>query len=520
MKRNWIEIAIALGIVQGAMWSSGKLRQGLVVFAFLWIIGASLRRRREFKSGWKLAISPSLKMLSAAVLICGYLLALALLAGSLRNVGSIPEHFFGYLFKAFAQEWALLIFFFCLFEAIFESAKKSVLAAAISFALCHIPNLFLVLATLFGGIVLCEMFRRHRSLWSIVIAHACIGMTIMMTVPTDITRNMRVGVGYYDYIQKGALIVGAYLWWAVTTTTLVLLLGTIVAVLSSPKLRSKVRGLLQRRFAVLLLPLELFAIYFLYAIFTGGIQQNWWRVALWLFAPYVVLWVAKVEEARPSWWDAVALVFVGLPFDMMLLGDRATLTGFRRPLDWAMLALCATLSSLVIWPVYRNFENSRLSWSFSRRDAAEMFKNILMFGIPAVALGMALGFLPWQGAKGHSVGRVGWLLFLDLMKMLPVVALWEEMFFRGVILNILCRVFRKENCALAISAILFGLWHLPRNPPGVLAGIDPLYFKLAYVLIAGIAGLAYGRVYLRTRSIVWPVCMHGIFDAVMHTFFR
>jgi len=103
---------------------------------------------------------------------------------------------------------------------------------------------------------------------------------------------------------------------------------------------------------------------------------------------------------------------------------------------------------------------------------------------------------------------------------LPVVALWEEMFFRGVILNILCRVFKKENWALLVSAVLFGLWHLPRNPPGVLAGIDPLYFKLAYVLIAGIAGLAYGRVYLRTRSIVWPVGMHGIFDAVMHTFFR
>jgi hypothetical protein len=43
------------------------------------------------------------------------------------------------------------------------------------------------------------MFRRYRSIYSLAIVHAMLGVTIALTVPDSLLHHMRVGIGYLRY---------------------------------------------------------------------------------------------------------------------------------------------------------------------------------------------------------------------------------------------------------------------------------------------------------------------------------
>ncbi len=87
------------------------------------------------------------------------------------------------------------------------------------------------------------------------------------------------------------------------------------------------------------------------------------------------------------------------------------------------------------------------------------------------------------------------------------VALWggatvvapiaEELFFRGVLQTVLLRVFTRRWIAIAVSAVLFGLVHLPQ-PDSV----------PALILLAVLLGYAYER----TGSLVAPILIHALFN--------
>jgi membrane protease YdiL (CAAX protease family) len=71
----------------------------------------------------------------------------------------------------------------------------------------------------------------------------------------------------------------------------------------------------------------------------------------------------------------------------------------------------------------------------------------------------------------------------------------EEFLFRGLIQNTLERAIGRA--ALPIASIIFGLAHLP---------------DLRYVLLATLAGLAYGWVYQTTRRITASAVTHALVD--------
>ena len=73
----------------------------------------------------------------------------------------------------------------------------------------------------------------------------------------------------------------------------------------------------------------------------------------------------------------------------------------------------------------------------------------------------------------------------------------EEFLFRGLLQNVLTG-WLGARPGLAIAAVVFGLAHLP----------DP-----RYVLLAAIAGVAYGLVYQRTQRITASAITHALVDA-------
>jgi len=126
------------------------------------------------------------------------------------------------------------------------------------------------------------------------------------------------------------------------------------------------------------------------------------------------------------------------------------------------------------------------------RDVALAVAAFGAFAAVALPLGFATGFIAWhpQLALPHAAA-VPPFVFL-------AIALPEEFLFRGLIQNALERLL-SPRAALAVASLVFGLAHLP----------DP-----RNVLLATIAGAAYGWVYRRTGRVTAAAVTHALVDAV------
>ncbi|MCU4676870.1 CPBP family intramembrane metalloprotease [Catenovulum sp. 2E275] len=95
------------------------------------------------------------------------------------------------------------------------------------------------------------------------------------------------------------------------------------------------------------------------------------------------------------------------------------------------------------------------------------------------------------------------LLSIWAFKNLVLVCFGEELLFRGFIQTELAKW--HPNSAWLITAALFGLAHLP-------AGV-------AYAMVATMAGLLYGWIYLKTDNILYPILAHFGFNCLHLVFF-
>jgi membrane protease YdiL (CAAX protease family) len=90
-----------------------------------------------------------------------------------------------------------------------------------------------------------------------------------------------------------------------------------------------------------------------------------------------------------------------------------------------------------------------------------------------------------------------------------LVAIPEEIFFRGVLQNLLESRFGRGR-ALALASVLFGLGHFNKGAT----------FNWRYVILATIAGVFYGRAWREQRQILASVITHTAVDVVWSVWFR
>jgi uncharacterized protein len=122
----------------------------------------------------------------------------------------------------------------------------------------------------------------------------------------------------------------------------------------------------------------------------------------------------------------------------------------------------------------------------------------------AAALAFALGFAHFQVSK-----MPWWMIPLTFLGMLWVVALSEEFLVRGLLLQWLRDWTGREQTALIISSVIFGLAHLPfRGFP-----------NWKFALLATVAGWFYGRAYLKTGSIRAAMVAHALTNVTWRVFF-
>jgi len=113
-------------------------------------------------------------------------------------------------------------------------------------------------------------------------------------------------------------------------------------------------------------------------------------------------------------------------------------------------------------------------------------------------------------AAGLDGGEVAYQV---LVRVPLGTVLWEEVAFRGVLLAALTRAL-SPRAALAVSAAVFGLWHV-RPTLSALAANDladgPLLTGLAVLLgclLTSVAGVALTWLRLRSGSLLAPVLLH------------
>lgn len=97
------------------------------------------------------------------------------------------------------QQYALNGFFVNRLARFYGSEKDSRVpfVASLLFSLAHLPNLFLMAATFFGGHASAKIFLKDRNLYILGLAHGIIAFLLYRLVPTSIHHNFVIGPRYF-----------------------------------------------------------------------------------------------------------------------------------------------------------------------------------------------------------------------------------------------------------------------------------------------------------------------------------
>jgi membrane protease YdiL (CAAX protease family) len=128
-------------------------------------------------------------------------LALIMLAGGLllNTTRRMPADqaflaLFAYLPWGVLQQYMLNGYFLNRFDCALGPRASAWLTAAL-FGVVHTPNWFLMIVGVVGGWCATQVYRRHRNLYFLGIAHATIGFLLFVTVPDSISHHLNIGPG-------------------------------------------------------------------------------------------------------------------------------------------------------------------------------------------------------------------------------------------------------------------------------------------------------------------------------------
>jgi membrane protease YdiL (CAAX protease family) len=141
-------------------------------------------------------------------------------------------------------------------------------------------------------------------------------------------------------------------------------------------------------------------------------------------------------------------------------------------------------------------------WRLETGDWAEGAKQLVFFSAIGVPLGFAMRFIAWhprkEGIGGVAFSFAGILLF---------IAVAEELFFRGMLQNLIEKSITNKYVARGIASAIFGLSHIHHGFP-----------NWRYAILAAIAGWFYGTAWHNRRSILAAALTHAAVDTLWRHF--
>jgi membrane protease YdiL (CAAX protease family) len=214
----------------------------------------------------------------------------------------------------------------------------------------------------------------------------------------------------------------------------------------------------------------------------------------------ITIALSYAHPAKPDWRDFLVMALLGISVDLHLF-DKAWPVAGLSSMPKLLFVDAALFGYLVIRPI------GGIGYDFrpKLRDFRIGLREFLFFTPVAVVLGFALGFLHFHKTLANPLWfGSGWVFTLFF------IAVPEELFFRGLMLNMLERKIGTRNARL-VSSVLFGLAHFNKRTA---------WFNWRYVILACIAGMFYARAWLRTRRILTCSITHATVDTVWSIWLR
>ena len=250
--------------------------------------------------------------------------------------------------------------------------------------------------------------------------------------------------------------------------------------------------------------LLLLLLYLVYAEGTDSFELSpFVKLVVYVLLPTLILLTIREPEQRLLWQDVVAILSLWLPLDFRWMRD---VWGWpSHSLAYSMNSLLATGLAVFLFVCVRRLDDVGFHYYLQKRDGWIGVRNFLFFAPIAVPIGLLTGFIRISNGPPPY-----WNLALTGLGIFFLIAIPEELLFRGIIQNLLAKAFRKPALALIVTSVIFGAAHLNNGPRP-----DWRYF-----LLASLAGLFYGNAYQATGGLLAPAIVHTLVDTVWRAFFR
>jgi CAAX protease family protein len=227
------------------------------------------------------------------------------------------------------------------------------------------------------------------------------------------------------------------------------------------------------------------------------------RLVLYVGVPSVLAVVLPRGRWRIAG-DMVVVLCIWLPVELRLLAASfpwphgSTGSFLMGPIGLDLL--------LYLMLVARGFDATGFTLHVEPRDVASATGSFAAFAAVGVPLGLRTGFLTFGVHDGAPLFALAGGLVILIFTGLP-----EEVLFRGFIQTMLVRLTGRPLLGLVVASLVFGAAHLDNGPHAP---------DWRYGILATLAGLAYGWVYLRTRRILAPAIAHTLVDVTWSVFFK
>jgi hypothetical protein len=242
--------------------------------------------------------------------------------------------------------------------------------------------------------------------------------------------------------------------------------------------------------------------YVMVAVSFGQFRWGWF--SLYLLLPVVISWLlyrAGIADPaqRGDWRDFFVLAVLGLAVDLRWFEPAwpPHLAVFNK-----MLLLDGGIYGFL---AVRRLEGVGFDLRLRLSDLRIGGRELAIYAPVAIVLGLWLGFLHFHAsvpAVSHVV--LGWIFTFFF------IAVPEELFFRGWMQNLLERRLGR-NGALLTTAVLFGLSHFNKRA---------VHFNWRYVVLAGLAGVFYGRAWRQERRVGASAVTHASVDTLWSLWLR
>jgi membrane protease YdiL (CAAX protease family) len=217
-----------------------------------------------------------------------------------------------------------------------------------------------------------------------------------------------------------------------------------------------------------------------------------------VFAVIGVLKQAKNQEFALTWTDLMLWIILWIPFD----------------LRWYMGMLPAASDSYAWWSVaisvigiigWNGYRGAGIGYNLvpKFKDLRVVLVAMALIMVLVVPPGLLTGFLTFSIPESYNISK----LVFQFVGLFLTVALPEELFFRGILLGGLEKIFSRKWIPLVVSSLAFGLMHWNN--------VNTLSTQITYVSLAAVAGLGYGWAYRKSgNNLLAAILVHTLVDWV------